>query len=70
MLRIAIRNTRTALVLVNPRVGEFILTTLVIPVCLPRYGFGPGAGHAVKLSRYPESDQLNALDPCLRRDDD
>jgi len=26
----------------------------VIPACLPRYGVGPGAGHEVKLLRYPE----------------
>jgi len=42
------------------RVGEFLLRTPVIPA---------KAGHAVKLSRYPESDLLNILDPCLRRDD-
>ena len=27
--------------------------SFVIPVCLPQYGVGLGAGHAVKLLRYP-----------------
>ena len=31
---------------------------LVIPAYLPRYGPGPGAGHAVKLLRYPERDWM------------
>jgi hypothetical protein len=53
-------NTRCAFVINTSRVGEFLLITPVIPA---------KAGHEVKLLRYPEGNQLRALDPRLRGDD-
>ena len=44
----------------DQKARKCLLSPLVIPACLPRYGVEPGAGHMVKRQRYPESDLLTS----------